>query len=92
MSYKLELTLNAEKDIKYLKKSGDKVTLRKLNKLFEELTEHPRTGTWQPKEPKYNYSGCWSRKINKKDRLVYRIEDEIVTVVILQTLGHYRDK
>ena len=92
MSYALKLTADAMEDIEYLKKAGDKSTLKKLAVLFEELTEHPRTGTGQPEELKYNLSGCWSRRINAKHRLVYRIEDEQVTVIILFARGHYHNK
>lgn len=92
MSYTLQLTADALEDIEYLKKAGDKATLKKLAILFEELTAHPRTGTGQPEELKYNFSGCWSRRINAKHRLVYRIEDEQVTVIILFARGHYKDK
>ena len=92
MSYTLKLTSNAIEDIEYLKKSGDKATLRKLGVLLEELSEHPRTGTGQPEELKYNFSGCWSRRINSKHRLVYRIEEEQVVVIILYASGHYKDK
>lgn len=92
MSYTLKLTADAIQDIEQLKKSGDKTTLKKLAALFEELTEHPRTGTGQPEELKYNFSGCWSRRISAKHRLVYRIEDQQITVIILYASGHYKDK
>ena len=92
MSYTLKLTADAIQNIEQLKKSGDKATLKKLAVLFEELTEHPRTGTGQPEELKYNFSGCWSRRISAKHRLVYRIEDQHITVIILYASGHYKDK
>ncbi len=92
MSYTLKLTADAIQDIEHLKKSGDKATLKKLAVLFEELTEHPRTDTGQPEELKYNFSGCWSRRISSKHRLVYRIEDEKITVIALYASGHYKDK
>jgi len=92
MSYTLKLTADAIQDIEQLKKSGDKATLKKLAVLFEELTEHPRTGTGQPEELKYNFSGCWSRRVSAKHRLVYRIEDQQITVIILYAIGHYKDK
>ena len=41
MSYTLKLTNNATEDIESLKKAGDKATLKKLETLLEELTEHP---------------------------------------------------
>ena len=92
MSYTLKLTPDAIEDIEYLKKIGDKVTLKKLAAFLEELTEHPRIGTGQPEELKYNFSGCWSRRINNKHRLVYKIEDVKTEVIILYARGHYKDK
>ncbi len=92
MSYILKFTNDALEDIEYLKKAGDKASLKKLATLLEELTEHPRTGAGQPEELKYSFSGCWSRRINSKHRLVYRIEDEQITVIVLFARGHYRDK
>ncbi|MDR3694285.1 type II toxin-antitoxin system YoeB family toxin [Mucilaginibacter sp.] len=41
---------------------------------------------------KFDLSGFWSRQINKKDRLIYTIEDNIVTVTIVSAKGHYSDK
>ncbi len=91
MTYTLKLTPDAIEDIEYLKKAGDKATLKKLAVLLEELTEHPRTGSGQPEELKHSFAGCWSRRINAKHRLVYRIEEEQVIVIILYASGHYRD-
>ena len=92
MSYTLKLTPDAIEDIEYLKKAGDKATLKKLAILLEELAEHPRTGTGKPEELKHNLAGCWSRRINAKHRLVYQIKEELVIVIILYASGHYKDK
>jgi toxin YoeB len=92
MSYILKLTNDAIEDIEYLKKTGDKAALKKLAVLLAELTEHPRTGKGQPEELKHNFSGCWSRRINNKHRIVYKIEEKQVTVIILYARGHYKDK
>jgi toxin YoeB len=43
MSYSIELTNHAEKDIEKFIKSGDKKVLIKIDKLFDELGEHPKT-------------------------------------------------
>lgn len=32
------------------------------------------------------------RRLNKKDRMVYSVVQEIVTVTIVSAMGHYRDK
>jgi toxin YoeB len=92
MTYTIKLTPEAISDIEFHKKSGDKATLKKISTLLKELAEHPKTGTGQPEELKYDLSGCWSRRINQKHRLVYSIEETQIIVEILQAAGHYGDK
>ncbi len=92
MSFKLRLTDEAIKDIQKHKNSGDKKILKKIGILLEELKEHPRTGTGQPEKLRYNLEGLYSRRINRKHRLVYAIKDDIVTVLILSAYAHYGDK
>ena len=92
MTNTLKLTPVAIEDIEYHKKSGNKPILRNVSDLLEEITENPSTGTGNPEEMKYNFAGCWSRRIIRQHRLVYRIDDETVTVFILQARGHYSDR
>jgi len=92
MSYILEFSKNALEDIEKHKKSGDKPTLRKIEKLLNELLEHPITGTGQPEMLKHDLVGLYSRRINKKHRLVYSINEQIVTVYVLSVWSHYGDK
>jgi len=92
MSYILKLTDDAIEDVESLKKVGDKAVLKKLGILLQELSEHPRSGKGQPEELKYIFSGCWSRRITNKHRLVYTIEEDQEIVIILYARGHYTDK
>lgn len=89
MTYKIEISPKAQKDLKSLKNSGSKVAYKKVLNLIEELKEHPITGTGQPEQLKYELSGYWSRRIDKKNRLIYRIEEEKVIVIVVSALGHY---
>jgi len=54
--------------------------------------KHPKSGTGQPEQLKHNLAGLYSRRINLKHRLVYSINDEIVTVLVLSAWAHYEDK
>lgn len=90
--YTLNITVQAKKDIAYLKKNGGKAVTNKIEKLLVELIEHPRTGTGQVEQLKGDRQGQWSRRIDKKNRLVYSIDDEIVTVEVISAKGHYDDK
>lgn len=92
MIYKLVLTPEAEKHLKEWGKSGQKKTLQKIASLFEELQMHPKAGTGQVEQLKGNLIGFWSRRIDKGSRLVYKIEEEVVTVIVISLKGHYGDK
>ena len=90
--YKVEIQPTAEKDLSKHKKSGNKATQLKIIKILNELTEHPYSGTGKPELLKYELQGYWSRRINQKDRLVYKVQENIVTVFVLSAWGHYSDK
>ncbi len=92
MNYSIEITIDAEKDIEKLKKSGDKKALVKIDKLLDELRSHPTTGTGKPEQLKHYQIPTWSRRISDKHRLIYRIQEEKVIVLILSFWGHYGNK
>lgn len=90
--YFIELEDIARKDLKSHYKSGNRSTIKKIEKILLELTENPFVGEDRPEELKHNLKGYWSRRINQKDRIVYRVEEEIVTVFVVSAIGHYSDK
>ena len=92
MSFEIEYTPEAETDIEKHKKSGDKKVLLKINELLDELREHPTEGTGKPEKLKHYKTPTWSRRISGKHRLVYRIEEGRVIVLVLSFWGHYGDK
>ena len=69
--YKVIFNKEADNDIIQIIKSGDKKSLKKLNQILLELENHPTTGSGNPEQLKHELSGYWSRRINKKDRLIY---------------------
>lgn len=89
MSYTIQFSKTALADLKKHKKSGDKPTLKKIEKLLNELIKHPTKGTGQPERLKHDLAGLYSRRINKKHRLIYSIKEEIVTVYVLSAWSHY---
>ena len=91
-SYKIIIKETAEKDFLKHKKSGNKQNLFKISKIIEELREHPYTGIGKPEQLKYNLQGLWARRINQKDRLIYEVVEDVVSVYILSAIGHYEDK
>ena len=80
MSYRLDFTAQAKRDITSFKKSGHKTILKKLFVLLDEIAEHPYTGTGKPESLKHQLSGYWSRRINREHRLVYEVLDDKILV------------
>ena len=87
--YQVIIKATAEKDLSKHKKSGDLASIKKIIKILNELKDHPYTGSGNPEPLKFELSGYWSRRINKKDRLIYEVHDDIVTVFVVSALGHY---
>jgi toxin YoeB len=91
MIYTIITSKEADKDISELKTS-EIATYNKVRLLFDELKDHPRTGTGKPEILKYsNIGNLWSRRITKKHRLVYQIKDSEIIVLVLSAKGHYED-
>lgn len=92
MTYKLIITPDAQDDMDALKKSGDKVAMKKLNQILSELREHPEAGNGQPERLKHTDQERWSRRINRKHRILYQIFDQEALVLVLYASSHYGDK
>lgn len=88
----IEYKDKAIEDLKNHKKSGNKSVMNRISRIIQELEEHPYTGFANPHALKHELSGYWSREINKKDRLVYKVIEERNIVDIYSALGHYSDK
>lgn len=90
--YKIELKPTAEKDLSKHKKAGNLANLKKIKSIFQDLENHPFEGVGNPEPLKHELSGLWSRRINAKDRIIYEVEEQLVTVYVLSAMGHYTDK
>ena len=65
----------------------DRKTLKRINDLLKDVQRNAYEGIGKPEPLRENLSGCWSRRIDETNRLVYRIEDG--SLYILACRGHY---
>ncbi len=65
----------------------DKKMLKRINTLIKDIQRQPFAGLGDPEPLKHNWSGYWSRRIDREHRLVYRVEGKVITVV--QCRYHY---
>lgn len=68
----------------------DRKTLKRINQLIKDIERNGNVGIGKPEPLKGDLSGFWSREIDKKNRLVYRIEKHEIQIIQCRT--HYGDK
>ena len=67
----------------------DRKTLRRINSIIKDVERSPYNGIGKPEPLKGEFSGFWSRRIDEKNRFIYRIRNDILE--ILSCRGHYDD-
>ena len=89
MSRSVEFTPSAWADYLYWHEQ-DKKTLKRINRLLEEVRRNPLNGIGKPEQLLGDMSGFWSRRIDEQNRLIYAADD--VAVSIISCRKHYGDK
>lgn len=61
--------------------------LSKVRALLKDTCEHPFSGLGKPEPLKHHLKGFWSRRIDARNRLIYKVIKPDLIVVSL--IGHY---
>ena len=69
--------------------SQDKKTLKRINLLLKDIDRNLYEGIGKPEPLRGELSGYWSRRIDECNRIVYRIENNMI--YIIQCGSHYND-
>ncbi len=69
--------------------SQDKKTLKRINMLIKDIERGNFEGIGKPEPLKGDFSGFWSRRIDEVNRLVYRVNGDILEIISCK--GHYED-
>jgi len=80
MSKKLVWTNEAWTDYLYWQ-SQDRKTLKRINKIIEDIKRTPFKGIGKPEPLRENLSGFWSRRIDDTHHLVYIVDKEFITII-----------
>lgn len=74
-------------DYLYWYEHGNKMTIRKINRLIKDIEHTPFSGLGKPEPLKYELTGKWSRRISNEHRLIYSVEED--TLYIYSAKDHY---
>ena len=67
---------------------NDRQAALKILELIESVLAEPFAGIGKPEPLRHEYSGCWSRRVTREHRLVYRVSAERID--FLQARYHYK--
>ena len=67
----------------------DRKTLKRINMLLKDIERENFGGIGKPEPLKGDMSGFWSRRIDDVNRLVYRINGNVIEIVSCK--GHYEN-
>jgi toxin YoeB len=73
-------------DLSYWVETERRVALRALE-MIEAILRDPFTGIGKPEPLKYEFAGCWSRRLTQEHRLVYCVSGNRID--FLQARYHY---
>lgn len=90
--YEIDFSDLAQGEIIAFRKSGSLGIVKKIQSFVKEVTITPKTGTGKPEQLKGELNHLWSRRIDKKNRFVYFINENEKIVEVLSVEGHYDDK
>ena len=82
-------TSKSWEDFVYLSEHDHKLA-KKVIRLIKDIERPGYAGIGKPEPLKGDLSGYWSRRIDAKNRIVYKIEND--TTKIVQCGTHYGDK
>ncbi len=73
-------TENAWQDYIYWQ-TEDRKTLKKINRLIEDVSRNGNNGIGKPEPLVGELSGFWSRRIDETNRLVYKIDASKINIL-----------
>lgn len=67
--------------------STDRATLKRINRLLDDIARDPFTGIGKPEPLRHALAGAWSCRIDEEHRIVYLVEGD--GIIIVQARYHY---
>lgn len=89
MGYQINFTKKAKKQIEKIQK--DKKLLTRFLEIIEDIKENTYSSNFKFERLKHNLSGLCSKRLDKKNRILYQVLDGEIVIIIISVLGHYDD-
>ncbi|WP_290033710.1 Txe/YoeB family addiction module toxin [Ligilactobacillus cholophilus] len=87
MKLNVEFTANAWGQMSEIIQT-DKRMMKQVIKLIDDTMRNPFSGLGKPEPLRMDLQGFWSKRVDKKNRMVYRVTDKSIQIIVLK--GHYK--
>ncbi len=77
----------AESDLLYWKRTSPQM-IKRIKLLLKDCCEHPEYGIGKPERLRFELTGCWSRRIDREHRMLYKFDE--TNIEILSLRYHYK--
>ena len=86
----LKITFAPSAFLEYMEYQKNNKNLKRINTLLKDIARNGDAGLGKVEKLTGDLSGYYSRRIDSKNRIIYRFNDEVCEIV--QIGGHYSDK
>ena len=62
-------------------------TFKRIVALLDDARNNPFEGIGKPEPLKHQFKGCWSRRITREHRLIYKVTDD--SIIVIACKYHY---
>lgn len=78
----MNLTFTNDSVAEYLHwQKADRQILKKINQLLKDVKGDPFEGVGKPEPLKYEFAGCWLRRITDEHKLAYEVTDSDIVII-----------
>jgi toxin YoeB len=67
----------------------DKKVFKRIKELLADIQRNGHVGMGRPEQLRHQYTGWWSRRIDREHRLIYQIDEQADAIIVLSCQYHY---
>ena len=87
--YQIDLEKVARNQIRSLAKN--KKLLAKILEMIDDISTDPYSPKYKFERLKHNLAGYCSKRLDQKNRIIYKVQDNQIIITVISVLGHYED-
>ena len=85
--FSIDYSKTAQKQLLALSKN--KKLLVRLMAIIDDIEADPYSPNYKFERLKHNLSGYCSKRLDSKNRIIYKVDNGLIIVIIVSVLGHY---